>query len=114
MPDTRKEKKQKKEQPQNKPSYNGLFVATPCYDMLTLHYVKSCLDLQKECLMNKINITFQLMKSSLVTQGRNLCVASFLNSNAEAMVFIDSDISFSVRSIYRLFSSPYELSLIHI
>lgn len=119
MPDTLKEKKKKKDKPLSNtpvptglPVYKGLFVATPCYDSLTLHYVKSCLDLQKECLMNKINITFQLMKSSLVTQGRNLCVASFLSSNAESMIFIDSDISFSVRSVYRLFSSPYEISMV--
>lgn len=98
--------------PPAKPVYKGLFVATPCYDTLTLHYVKSCLDLQKECLLNKIHITFQLMKSSLVTQGRNLCVSGFLNSNASAMVFIDSDIRFSVRSIYRLFESPYDVSLV--
>ena len=90
----------------------GLFVATPVHSEVSLHFMKSCLDLQKECLLNQTNITFQLMKSSLVTQGRNLCVASFLDSNADAMVFIDADISFSVRSIYRLFSCPYEVSLI--
>ena len=65
--------------------------------------MKSCLDLQKECLLNNTNISFQLMKSSLVTQGRNLCVSAFLESNADHFLFIDSDISFSVRSIYRLF-----------
>jgi len=74
--------------------------------------MKSCLDLQKECLLNNINIIFQLMKSSLVTQGRNLCVASFLSSNTSQMCFIDADISFSVRSIYRMFDCPHEVCMV--
>ena len=90
----------------------GLFVATPVHSEVTLHYMKSCLDLQKECLLNSTSITFQLMKSSLVTQGRNLCVAAFLSSKADQMCFIDADISFSVRSIYRMYECPYEVSLV--
>ena len=90
----------------------GLYVCTPIHSDVCLHYMKSCLDLQKECLLNNTNITFQLMKSSLVTQGRNLCVASFLDSTAHQMCFIDADVSFSVRSIFRLYESPYEVSLI--
>jgi len=90
----------------------GLFVCTPVHSEVCLHYMKSCLDLQKECLLNHTNITFQLMKSSLVTQGRNLCVAAFLGSTAGQMVFIDADISFSVRSIYRLYECPYEVALV--
>ena len=90
----------------------GLFVATPVHSEVCLHYMKSCLDLQKECLLNSTSITFQLMKSSLVTQGRNLCVAAFLSSTADQMCFIDEDISFSVLSIYRLYDCPYEVSLV--
>ena len=43
----------------------ALFVATPVHSDVSLYYMKSCLDLQKECLLNKANITFQLMKSSI-------------------------------------------------
>ena len=52
------------------------------------------------------------MKSSLNTQGRNLCASAFMNSDADQMLFIDSDIEFSTRSVYRLFKSPHEVSLI--
>ena len=45
---------------------NSLFVATPVHSEVSIHYMKACLDLQKECVMNKTKITFQLMKSSLV------------------------------------------------
>jgi len=52
------------------------------------------------------------MKSSLVTQGRNLCASAFMNSDADRMIFIDSDMDFSTRSVLRLFNSPYDVSLI--
>jgi hypothetical protein len=41
--------------------------------------------------------SFTLLKSSLVTQGRNLCVAEMLNheDNYTHLLFIDSDIDFN-------------------
>jgi len=91
---------------------NSLFVATPVHSDVSIHYAKACLDLQKECLLNKTKVTFQLMKSSLVTQGRNLCASAFLQSGASHMLFIDSDIDFSTRSVFRLFKCEHEVSLV--
>jgi len=91
---------------------NHLMVCTPVHSEVSIHYMKACLDLQKECILNKTKITFQLMKSSLVTQGRNLCVSAFLNSDADQMLFIDSDVEFSTRSVFRLWKSEHEISLI--
>tara|TARA_R100000455_G_C6271265_1_gene127415 strand:- start:917 stop:1675 length:759 start_codon:yes stop_codon:yes gene_type:complete len=96
----------------NEINKNHLMVCTPVHSDVSIHYMKACLDLQKECILNKTKITFQLMKSSLVTQGRNLCASAFMNSDADQMLFIDSDIEFSTRSVYRLFKSPHEVSLI--
>ena len=87
-------------------------VCTPVHSDVSIHFAKACLNLQKECILNKIKITFQLMKSSLVTQGRNLCASGFMNSDADRMIFIDSDMDFSTRSVLRLFKSPYDVSLI--
>jgi hypothetical protein len=70
----------------------SLFVATPVHSDCSIHYTQALLELQKVCLSKGIQVTFQLMKSSLVTQGRNLCVAGFLESNCTHMLFIDSDI----------------------
>jgi len=66
MPD---EKKKISEDPKAKKleaikKSKGLYVCTPIHSDVCLHYMKSCLDLQKECLLNNTNITFQLMKSS--------------------------------------------------
>jgi hypothetical protein len=49
-------------------------------------------------------VSFTLLKSSLVTQGRNLCVAEFLNHEDEYthLLFIDSDIDFNASTIFKM------------
>ena len=39
-------------------SNESLFVATPVHSQVSLHYMKSCLDLQKDCLFNNLNLPF--------------------------------------------------------
>jgi len=97
-------------------SPHSLFVATPVHSECSIHYTQALLELQKLCFSKGIKITFQLMKSSLVTQGRNLCVGSFLESNMTHMLFIDSDIYFNAQSIITMLekdkdviSIPYPL-----
>ena len=89
-----------------------IFVGTPVHSDVSIHYFKACLEFQKECFVRKIPIMFQVMKSSLVTQGRQLCVASFLQSDCTHLLFIDSDISFSYKSIERLIAYDKDISLI--
>ena len=62
----------------------------------------SLLELQQLCIKKGIRITFTLLKSSLVTQGRNLCVSAFLESNCTHMLFVDSDIYFRAESIIKM------------
>jgi hypothetical protein len=59
-----------------------LFIATPCHSEVSMHYVNAIISLTKACHKRNIPIEFSLIKSSLVTQGRNLCVSAFLDSNA--------------------------------
>jgi len=89
-----------------------IFVGTPVHSDVSIHFFKACLEFQKECFVRKIPIMFQVMKSSLVTQGRQLCVASFLQSDCTHLLFIDSDISFSYKSIERLIAYDKEITLI--
>jgi len=93
-----------------------LFVATPVHSECSIHYTQSLLELQKECWKKKIGVRFHLMKSSLVTQGRNMCVSAFLESDSTHLLFIDSDISFNAGAAERLvacdkdiISIPYPL-----
>ena len=79
----------------SEPKYK-IFVATPVHSECSIHYTQALLKFQKQCMMNNIMVSFALLKSSLVTQGRNLCVANFLKdpANPTHLLFIDSDIDF--------------------
>jgi len=97
----------------------SIFVATPVHSECSIHYTQGLLELQKLAFEKKIKIKFVLMKSSLVTQGRNLCVSSFIESKFTHMLFIDSDIYFQPESIIKMIekdkdvlSIPYPLKTI--
>ena len=86
-----------------------LFVATPCHSEVSLHYVQSLLDISRLCHSNKIHVEFCILKSSLVTQGRNLCVSGFLESKCTHMLFIDSDIHVQAKTILKMLKAEKEL-----
>jgi hypothetical protein len=60
-----------------------------------------------------ILVSFSLLKSSLVTQGRNLCVNAFMeecrNHKYTHMLFIDSDIEFSFETIMKLVAADKDI-----
>ena len=94
----------------------SIFVATPVHSDCSIHFTQSLLEFQKACIKKNVKVHFQLMKSSLVTQGRNLCVAAFLESKMSHLLFIDSDIDFKASSIFKMIeldkdviSVPYPL-----
>jgi hypothetical protein len=98
-----------------------LLVATPVHSEVSMHYAESLLTLQGTGHSLGLVIDFLLLKSSLVTQGRNLCVSNFLNKKEYThMLFIDSDISFDPSSVLKLLrcnkdviSIPYPMKTIN-
>ena len=82
-------------------SPHKIMVCTPVHSECSIHYTQALLKFQQACLMRKILVSFTLMKSSLVTQGRNLCVAEMLNheDGYTHLLFIDSDIDFDFETI---------------
>ena len=98
-----------------------LLVATPVHSEVSMHYAESLLTLQGTGHSLDLVIDFLLLKSSLVTQGRNLCVSNFLNKKEYThMLFIDSDISFDPSSVVKLLrcdkdviSIPYPMKTIN-
>jgi hypothetical protein len=90
----------------------SIFVATPVHSDVSIHYFKACLEFQKECFVRKLPVMFQVMKSSLVTQGRQLCVSGFMESSCTHMLFIDSDISFNYKMIERMVNYDKEICLV--
>ena len=98
-----------------------IFLATPVHSECSIHYTQSLLKFQQDCLMKNILVSFSLLKSSLVTQGRNLCVNGFLEEGDKYthLLFIDSDIEFKTETIMKLIAAdkdviaaPYPLKAI--
>jgi len=81
-----------------------IFVATPVHSECSIHYTQSLLTFQSACYKKQYPVSFALMKSSLVTQGRNLCVSNFLESEDpySHFLFIDSDIEFKPETIFKM------------
>src|SRR6056300_1464077 len=98
-----------------------IFLATPVHSECSIHYTQSLLKFQQECLMKNILVSFSLLKSSLVTQGRKLCVNGMLEEGDRYthLLFIDSDIEFKAETIFKLIAAdkdviaaPYPLKAI--
>src|SRR6056300_13589 len=98
-----------------------IMVCTPCHSDVSMHYTQAVLKFQMECMKQGILVSFSLLKSSLVTQGRNLCVAEFLNhpDNYDYLLFIDSDIDFESKTIFKMIGAdkdiiacPYPMKMI--
>ena len=98
----------KKPQRESKKDFS-IFVATPVHSECSIHYAQALLEFQKMSLEKGVETQFCLLKSSLITQGRNLCVSAFLESKRTHMLFIDSDIYFHSPSIFKMIEKDKEL-----
>lgn len=78
-----------------------LFVATPMYGgQCNGMYTRSLCDLTSLCVRYGIEIrSYFLFNESLITRARNYCVDEFLRSDAEHLLFIDSDIGFNPQDV---------------
>ena len=91
----------------------SIFVATPCHSECSIHYTQSLLKFQQVCLGQGILVSFTLLKSSLVTQGRNLCVSNFLEECDKHpythFLFIDSDVEFKPETIFKMIEKDVDV-----
>ena len=92
-------------------SPHKIMVCTPVHSDVSMHYCQAVLKFQQKCLQKNILVSFTLMKSSLVTQGRNLCVAEMLNhkDNYTHLLFIDSDIDFDFSTIEKMLAADKDV-----
>ena len=89
-----------------------LFVTSPTTGLVDIHYMRSIFELQAQCHKRKCHIQLHLHKASLVTFGRNACTASFLSSDYTHMIFVDTDIQFNAKDIFRMIDADKEVILI--
>ena len=98
-----------------------LFVGTPMYGgMAGGMYTRSMCDLTALCVRYGIEVrSYFLFNESLITRARNYVVDEFLRSDADHLLFIDSDIGFNPQDViammalqepgsnYDVISGPY-------
>lgn len=75
-----------KPEPKKENKQIRLCVGTPVHSEVSIHYTQCLLEIQKEFMKKGNNVSFLMHKSSLITQGRNLTVASFLETNADYLL----------------------------
>jgi len=90
----------------------SILLATPVHSDVSLHYFLSVVSFQNKCTANKIKLNITINKSSLVTQGRNLCVNDFFKpemENPDYLLFIDSDIEFKYETIMKMIDADKDV-----
>ena len=89
---------------------NKLFVATPMYGgQCAGMFAKSTADLSAICTQYGIPLQFYyLFNESLITRARNYCVDEFMRSEAQHLMFIDSDIGFNPQDVLALMALQAE------
>jgi len=72
--------------------------------MYPLHFLASCIKVSNGMYEKNILVSFSLLKSSLVQQGRNLLTCEFINApeKYDYLLFIDSDIDFQPETIFTM------------
>ena len=78
-----------------------VFLATPMYGgMCHGLYTKSLMDTTALCMTHGLQLQiYYMFNESLITRARNYCVANFLKSDSEYLLFIDSDIAWNAMDL---------------
>lgn len=85
----------------------GIFLATPAYGGILYHtYVHSIVETYDWVGKEQIPLALYLLANeSLITRARNRSVAEFLKSGLQKLLFIDADITWTAKDIWRLYYS---------
>jgi hypothetical protein len=80
---------------------NKVFLATPMYGgMCHGMYTKSLMDTTSVCMQHGLYLQiYYMFNESLITRARNYCVANFLKSDCDYLLFVDSDIAWGAMDL---------------
>jgi hypothetical protein len=84
-----------------------IYIATPMYGGQCFgDYTKSVIELSTLLLANGHDVIFDyVVNESLITRARNLLVDRFLETDYDALLFIDADQGFKAEEVYKLINS---------
>ena len=88
----------------NKLREMNIFFATPCYGgMVTDQFFLSMFRASQTFMQHGINFRITTLRNeSLITRGRNILTAMFLESDCSHLMFIDADIEFQADDLLRM------------
>jgi hypothetical protein len=84
-----------------------IYIATPMYGGQCFgDYTKSVIELSTLLLANGHDVIFDyVVNESLITRARNVLVDRFLETDYDALLFIDADQGFKAEEVYKLINS---------
>jgi hypothetical protein len=89
-----------------------IYLATPCFGgQVNLYFLQSVLRLQEACEQRGVGLHVELLASdALITRARSRLAAGFLaHPQATHLLFVDADIGFETRTIFRLLDSGHDV-----
>lgn len=95
-----------------KGAISGLMVGTPMYGGLCHDaYLLGMLDLQHLCIDMRVPLaTHTIRNESLIHRARNRILRDFIDSSCSHLIFIDADIGFVGRDVFRLVAHGKEMA----
>lgn len=81
-----------------------IFIATPTYNTVPLEYHNNIISLISQLNNKKIDYRYAVLSDCNLARSRAELTQAFLSSGADKMVFIDTDMIFTIDNFYKLIS----------